>query len=161
MATALASPKGNAAMRKYLREVAQRMRAGVAPHDATGALGASISQELTEIARSGATGRITALDYWVNVGSGTPPGTFVSVEALVKWVKAKGIRSTDRGAILFATRVSYRIEEAGSRDFRRGGKNVFLTAIEASQGDTDAVVNAYVDDLDDATLRLFIAQQRA
>jgi hypothetical protein len=161
MAT-LASPKGTAAMRKYLSELAQSMRAGVAEsHDATGALGASIASELTVIGGAGTSGRIIALDYWPNVGSGTPPGTQVDVNSLAKWALAKGIRSTDRGAMLFALRAGPKIEQFGSRDWRRGGANVFLTAIEIAAPEVAGVLGAHMDDLDNATLRLFIENQRA
>jgi len=150
-------PKGSAAMRGYLRELAQDMRARVAvPHDATGALGSSISSELTEIGAAGVTGRILALEYWINVGSGTPKGTFVEVDALTQWALAKGIRRTERGARKFAARISYKIEAEGSRDWRRRGKNVFLSAIEEAQGDLSLVLEAFLSDYDDLTSRLFV-----
>ncbi len=155
MAT-LASPKGNAALRSYLNELAQSMRAGVAPFNASGRMGESIISELTEIARAGATGRILALDYWVNVGSGTPPGTFVPVEDLTEWALIKRIRLTERGARKFATYISYKIEAEGSRDYRRGGENVFIQAIEVSQPDISKVLDAYLGDIDEAFTREFI-----
>lgn len=160
MAT-LASPKGNAALREYLGELAQAMRAGVAPYNASGRMGESITSELTEIARAGATGRILALDYWVNVGSGTPPGTFVKVEDLTEWVLIKRIRLTERGARKLATYISYRIEADGSRDWRKGGENVFLAAIERFQPDIAQVIEAYLTDIDDAITREFIGGKLA
>lgn len=156
MPTPLSSPKGNAALRSYLNETAQAMRAGAAEHHATGSLGESITSEITEIARAGATGRILANEYWVNVGSGTPPGTFVEVEDLTEWVLIKRIRLTERGARRFAAYVSYKIEAEGSRDYRRKGVNVFLAAIDAGQGDIPAVIDAYLSDIDDAFTREFV-----
>lgn len=161
MAVPFTSVKGNTALRKYLRELAQAMRAGAAPYNASGRLGESITSEITEIARAGATGRILALDYWTNVGSGTPPGTRVSVESLTEWAIVKRLYANEKSARKFATSVAARIEASGSRDYRRGGENVFLAAIEEAQPDIQGVINAFMNDLDDAVSREFIAGKQA
>ena len=51
--------------------------------NATGAMAASVDPEVKQDA-TGTTGTLSALDYWVRVGSGTPPGGPVFVDDIQK-----------------------------------------------------------------------------
>lgn len=92
-------------------------------HNATGALSASVTNTVTQDNTS-TTGTMMALDYWVNVGSGTPPGGPVFVADIQEWIDAKGLD-------LSAWGVARKIRRAGSKDFREGNPNTFTTAIDA------------------------------
>lgn len=111
--------------------------------NATGAMAASVDPEVTQDAEA-TVGTLSALDYWVRVGSGTPPGGPVFVDDIQKWIDAKGLD-------LSAWAVARRIRRTGSKDFREGNPNAFETAIdqwEASalmQGLGERTANQYGD----------------
>ncbi len=75
----------------------------------------------------GATGTLSALDYWVNVGSGTPPGSDVSERDIAKWMEDVGFEGDNAGIAWFIAR---KIRRDGSLDYRVGNPNAFETAIE-------------------------------
>lgn len=71
-----------------------------------------------------------ALDYWVNVGSGTPKGTDVPFEALVRWAMNKGLTNSRKEMASLAMNVRRKIRMEGSLDYRLGNPNIYLEAIE-------------------------------
>lgn len=91
--------------------------------NATGRMSASVSNVVRQD-QDGTSGFLTALDYWVNVGSGTPPGGPVLVADIQTWLNAKGLD-------LSAWGIARRIRRAGSKDFREGNPNAFETGIDA------------------------------
>lgn len=71
-----------------------------------------------------------ALDYWVNVGSGTPKGTDVPFEALVRWAMNKGITNSRKDLASLAVNVRRKIRKEGSLDYRLGNPNIYLEVID-------------------------------
>ena len=91
--------------------------------NATGAMRGSVDANTAQTTTA-TTSAITAFDYWVNVGSGTPPGGPVDVGAIARWLE---VRQLNFNAKMLARRIS----RIGSRDWREGNPNAFETAIEA------------------------------
>ena len=81
----------------------------------------------------GTTGTLSALDYWVNVGSGTPPGSDVTERDIAKWLDDKGFEGDNAGIAWFIAR---KIRRDGSKDYRVGNPNAFETAIEQWENST-------------------------
>ena len=81
----------------------------------------------------GATGTLSAIDYWVNVGSGTPPGGDVTEREISKWLDDKGFEGDNAGIAWFIAR---KIRRDGSKDYRVGNPNAFETAIEQWENST-------------------------
>lgn len=77
---------------------------------------------------SGVTGTLSALEYWVNVGSGTPPGSDVKERDIAEWMEAVGFEGDNAGLAFFIAR---KIRNEGSKAYRQGLPNAFETAIEA------------------------------
>ena len=73
------------------------------------------------------TGTMTALDYWVNAGSGTPPGQGVREFDIAQWMEFKGFEGANIATAFFITR---KINREGSKDYRLGNPNAFETAID-------------------------------
>lgn len=95
--------------------------------NASGRMSDSIEDDVTADA-TGVTGTLSALDYWVNVGSGTPPGTGVKERDIAQWMEDKGFEGAN---IATAFLISRKINREGSRDYRVGNPNAFETAIDA------------------------------
>ena len=117
--------------------------------NATGALSASVDVN-TALLPTETVGTMTALGYWKTAGSGTPPGGPVRVSDIQTWLDAKGLDFS-------AWAIARRIRRIGSKDFREGNPNAFLTAIEtwetgpALEGLEELGANKYGD----ATVSLF------
>ena len=103
--------------------------------NATGAMKASIEYDVTSD-NDGTTGTLSALDYWVNVGSGTPPGTKVLVRDIQNWIDAKGIEDELESS---AREIAKRIRLFGSLAYREGAPNAFETAITAWELNADTL----------------------
>lgn len=93
---------------------------------ATGAMIDSLEVDVTQDNTS-TTGTLSALDYWVNVGSGTPPGSDVKERDILAWMEAKGFEDANVGTAFFITR---KIRKEGSKAYRQGLPNAFDTAID-------------------------------
>lgn len=94
---------------------------------ASGAMIASLDDEVTQDDTS-TTGTLSALDYWVNVGSGTPPGSGVKEADIAQWMEDKGFEGANIATAFFITR---KINREGSKAYRQGLPNAFDTAIDA------------------------------
>lgn len=71
----------------------------------------------------GAAGQLEADEHWKYVGNGRGPGRMPPVEPLQRWVNAKGLE-------LSAWAVAKTIAKVGSKDYRNGAPNVFLSGID-------------------------------
>lgn len=103
--------------------------------NASGAMKASIEYNVTSD-KDGTTGTLSALDYWVNVGSGTPPGSNVLVRDIQKWIEDKGIEDELDAS---AREITKRIRKFGSLAYREGAPNAFETAITAWELSADTL----------------------
>jgi hypothetical protein len=89
-----------------------------------------------------------AQSYWVQAGSGSPPGTKVSLPDLVQWAKDKGLVNNERAALRLAFLTQRKILKEGSRDFRQGNDNVYLKEIDAAQVEIPDVLQTFLRDID-------------
>lgn len=90
--------------------------------NASGAMRTSVAVNTAQSATE-TVGTMTALDYWINVGSGTPPGTTVDIHSIAQWIEIRQLSFEPQY-------LKKRIEEDGSKDFQAGNPNAFDTAIE-------------------------------
>lgn len=138
---------GKAALSDYI----QRIHAGVDTLlgerniNATGVLKKSNRTSLTDGAAS-VSATLEAFGYWKTAGSGSPPGTIVKGDALVKWALAKGLAINERKAARLAINVMRTIKEKGSKQYREGGKNVYIQAIEEQQSTVPDLIKAFLGD---------------
>lgn len=95
--------------------------------NATGAMVDSLEVDVMQDDTS-TTGTLTAFDYWVNVGSGTPPGSDVKERDILTWMEAKDFEGANIGTAFFIAR---KINRDGSKAYRQGLPNAFETSIEA------------------------------
>lgn len=95
--------------------------------NATGAMSESIEVDVAQDAQ-GTTGTLSAFDYWVNIGSGTPPGSDVKERDIKAWMEAKGFEDANVATAFFIAR---KIRRDGSKAYRQGLPNAFETAIDA------------------------------
>lgn len=115
--------------------------------NASGALKASNRHEVYEQAEA-IVGELSALSYWKNAGSGSPPRTVADFEDLKGWALVKGLTSDLGMAGRIAAAVQDRIYEEGSRDFRERNPNVYTEAVEAAQPRINDVLQAFLRDID-------------
>ncbi len=114
---------------------------------ASGDMIASLDDQVTQDDTS-TTGTLSALDYWVNVGSGTPPGSGVTERDIAQWMEDKGFEGANIATAFFITR---KINREGSKAYRQGLPNAFDTAIDAweasaqVQGLGELTANQYGD----------------
>lgn len=101
------------------------------------------------------TATLYAQSYWVKAGSGSPPGTKVSLPDLVQWAKDKGLVNNERAALRLAYLTSRKIFREGSRDFRQGNENVYLKEIDAAQREIPDVLQAFLRDIDTPLIEQF------
>ena len=94
--------------------------------NASGAVNASMQTNTTQTPTS-TTGTMLALDYWINVGSGTPPGSGVRESAILQWMEEKQFEGANIATAFFITR---KINREGSLAYRQGLPNAFETAID-------------------------------
>lgn len=94
------------------------------------------------------TGTLMGLTYWVNANSGTPPGTNVSLDALVQWAKDKGLVNNDRAALRLAFTTQKKIRAIGSRGFREGRPNTYEERIKRNADQLPDVLRACMKDID-------------
>lgn len=95
--------------------------------NASGRMSQSIEdQVVTDV--DAVVGTLSAFDYWVNVGSGTPPGTGVKERDIAQWMEDKGFEGANIATAFFIAR---KINRQGSKDYRLGNPNAFETAIDA------------------------------
>lgn len=114
---------------RALLDLEQRIKGEMARRDlnATNAMQESIEVDVSAVPE-GTTGTLSALDYWVNVGSGTPPGSDVKERDIMQWMEAKGFEGDNAGIAFFIAR---KIRREGSKAYRQGLPNAFETSIAA------------------------------
>ena len=68
----------------------------------------------------------SATDNWVNVGSGTPPGSGVTPKTILEWLNSRGLQGMRRAALPIARKIN----KLGSKDYRLKRENVFTEVID-------------------------------
>jgi hypothetical protein len=87
-----------------------------------------------------------ALGYWKTAGSGSPPGTKVSGDALMKWAMDKGLAIDERRAARIAIYTQRKIFKEGSKQHRENGENVYQGAVEAAAPKIPELIRAFLSD---------------
>jgi hypothetical protein len=158
MSTPIRFISGEAALRAYMTRVQTEVLDELDRRNinATGRLKRSTTTQVqTSVVTS--RGTLSALGYWVNAGSGTPPGTVVTPQELAKWAVAKGLANNDRAALKLGVLVSRKIQRFGSKQFREGGENAYRVAIERRSEDVPEVLSAFLRDIPKAMISEFKA----
>lgn len=153
---------GSAALRSFMQGIHSLVNALLDEREinASGRLQRSNRVDLRESV-SASTGTFSALSYWRTAGSGSPPGTFVSVAALREWAIEKGLTDDRDTAQYIALGVQLRILREGSEQYREHGENVYMRAIEEAQGRIPSVLRAFLRDEDNRHRKEFIQTFRA
>lgn len=155
MAFAFTSPNGVAALAAYMaglqQDVVDRLRNG--GRNATFALRQSLATDVVE--GVGVTGTLYAAEHWRFVGNGRGPGKMPPLKPLEAWAKLKGIAGSDSEARSIAFLIGRKIAKEGSADYRKGNPNLFSEAITAAQPGIDAVLQAFLKDLDNPIAEQF------
>jgi len=94
-------------------------------------------------------GNLFALDYWKKAGSGSAPGTDVSVDKLYQWALDKGLTSDQEEAARIGYFTHLKILKEGSYDHRAGNKNVYVQAIESAQSRVPELLREFLIDFRD------------
>jgi hypothetical protein len=100
-------------------------------HRTTGQLQESIRSEINE-SGSGFEIVIYATDYAKFVDKGTPAGTNVSIEALSKWIEAKGIATGETEVKGIAFAIQRKIFREGTIQFRQNKKGFIEVMLDES-----------------------------
>lgn len=129
-------------------------------YSATGDLARSVGFDITE-GPDNVSGTLSALDYWQFVGNGRGPGRCPPLSPLLRWVRAKGLASDDEQVERIARALQVKIGREGTAAHRKGGRNEFDLAIEDIQEDVDGVLDAHLQDIENATITQFNNSFRA
>lgn len=153
---------GSAALRNFIQGIHTRVDELLDDRsiNASGRLQRSNRVDLRESV-SASTGTLSALSYWRTAGSGSPPGTFVSVAALREWAVEKGLTDDRETANYIAMGIQLLILNEGSEQYREGGKNVYTQAIEEAQERIPSVLRAFLRDADSRHRKEFIQTFKA
>lgn len=153
---------GSAALRSFMQGIHSRVNELLDERgiNASGRLQRSNRVDMRESV-SASTGVFSALSYWRTAGSGSPPGTLVSVAALREWAIVKGLTYDRETANYIALGVQMLILHEGSKQYREGGKNVYRQAVEEAQGRIPSVLRAFLRDADSRHRKEFIQTFKA
>lgn len=113
--------------------------------NATGSLKRSNRTSISEGPGS-MSAELMALGYWKTAGSGSPPGTKVSGDALMKWAMDKGLAIDERRAARIAIYTQRKIFKEGSKQHRENGENVYQGAVEAAAPKIPELIRAFLSD---------------
>jgi hypothetical protein len=100
---------------------------GFGPSNATGRLSDSLRYEATNEGL-----RVYALDYIYYLEKGRKPGKRPPVDALIPWVKARGMATDDKQARSIAFLIARKIGENGTTIFQKGGSDL-ISAVVSDQ----------------------------
>lgn len=153
---------GSAALRGFMQGIHSRVNELLEERgiNASGRLQSSNRVDLRESV-SASTGVFSALSYWRKAGSGSPPGTFVSLAALREWAVEKGFTDDRETANYIAMGVQRKILKEGSKQYREFGKNVYRQAVEEAQKRIPSVLRAFLRDADSRHRKEFIQTFKA